>query len=65
MCPETANAAERHVGLDTLIHMPGVPNGMGAVLSLKGNDPKCLEVYTFRTEAWEGQHEGLSIEEAV
>jgi len=57
--------AERHVTLGGLIRVPGVPNGLGAVLWLKGNYPVTLEIYAFGDELWEGTYEGFSIEGAV
>jgi hypothetical protein len=56
---------KRRASLDALIKMPGVPNGMGAVLLLSGNDPECLEVYTYGSDLWDGVHEGFSIESGV
>jgi hypothetical protein len=54
-----------HVGLNDLINMPGVPNGMGAVLFFRKGQPACLEVYTFGGEHWDGVHEGFSIEQTA
>ncbi len=50
------------VGLDALIKMPGVPNGMGAVLFLKGGKPDCLEIFTYGDDHWDGVFDGFSIE---
>jgi hypothetical protein len=61
----TPGTSQRHVGLDALIRMPGVPNGMGAVLFLNENQPECLEVYTYGHELWDGVHDGFFIEETV
>jgi hypothetical protein len=59
-CDEFAvDAADKHVGLDAEIHMPGVPEGMGAVLFCRGNQPERLEVYTFGDEHWDGTYEGF------
>jgi hypothetical protein len=38
---------------------------MGAVLFLNGNQPECLEVYTYGLELWDGVHDGFFIEETV
>ncbi|MGI8980372.1 MAG: hypothetical protein ACR2FY_14185 [Pirellulaceae bacterium] len=63
-CDESAtDVPERHLGLDALINMPGVPNGMGAVLFCKGNQPRCLEVYTYGDNHWDGVYDGFTIEE--
>jgi len=63
-CDESAaDLPERRVGLDALIKMPGVPNGMGAVLFCKGDEPSCLEVYTYGDNHWDGVYDGFTIEE--
>ena len=54
-----------HLGLNALISMPQVPNGMGAVLWCKGGRPSCLETYTYGTEPWDGDFAGFSIDEAA
>jgi hypothetical protein len=64
-CSEPDTSLRRHVGLDALISLPGVPNGLGAVLHVLGREPQCLEVYTFGTEAWDGTIEGFSIASAA
>ena len=45
--------------------MPGVPNGMGAVLLLKGGMPECLELFTYGDDHWEGVYDGFSIEQTA
>ena len=45
--------------------MPGVPNGMGAVLFCKGNRPHFLEVYTYGDDRWEGVYDGFAIEQTA
>ena len=63
-CAESSTGAtEQHVDLDALIKMPGVPNGMGAVLFCKGGRPKCLEVFTYGNDHWEGVYDGFAIEQ--
>jgi hypothetical protein len=57
-----SGAPERRLGLDSLINMPGVPKGMGAVLFCKGDQPECLEVFTFGDDHWDGVYDGFSIE---
>jgi hypothetical protein len=65
-CEESAaDAPDRHVGLDDLIKMPGVPNGMGAVLFCKGDRPQCLEVFTYGDDHWEGVYDGFAIEQTA
>jgi len=62
-CEESAaDGPDLQVGLDDLIKMPGVPNGMGAVLFCKGNRPRCLEVFTYGDDLWEGVYHGFTIE---
>jgi hypothetical protein len=50
-----------HVGLDVLIEMPGVPNGMGAVLFLVESMPAELEIYTYGGDSWDGQFDGFAL----
>jgi hypothetical protein len=49
------------VGLKAHIVMPGVPSGMGAVLFRHGQQPSCLETYTYGDEFWTGAFEGFSV----
>lgn len=42
--------------------MPGVPNGMGAVLFCKGDRPQFLEVFTHGDDYWESVYDGFAIE---
>ena len=58
----SSDAVEQRIGLDELITMPGVPNGMGAVLFCKGGRPQCLEVFTFGDDHWDGVYDGFAIE---
>jgi len=65
-CEESsADGSDRHVGLDELIKMPGVPNGMGAVLFCKGGRPQCLEVFTYGDDHWEGVYDGFAIKQTA
>ena len=50
----------RHVGID-LIEVPGVENGMCAILILREWQPLSLELVTFGGEAWDGGFEGFEI----
>jgi hypothetical protein len=59
-----AETQHRHIGLDVLIRIPALANGLGAVLFCKGNTPERLEVYTFG-EDWDGVFDGFSIEETA
>jgi hypothetical protein len=59
-CPESApDLGDGHIGIDVLINVPGVPNGMGAVLFCKAGAPKLLEIYTFGGESWNGIADGF------
>ena len=60
-----AQVSEHRVGLDDLIVMPNVQNGMGAVLFCLEDQPKCLETYTFGDELWDGVFEGFVIQKAA
>ena len=63
-CDESsADAPEKRIGLDEVIAMPGVPNGMGAVLFCKGDSPTCLEVFTYGDDCWQGDYEGFTIDD--
>jgi hypothetical protein len=60
-CPESAaELGDGRVGIDVLINVPGVPNGMGAVLFCKAGAPTLLEIYTFGEESWNGVADGFS-----
>ena len=50
-------------GLKPLIRVPGVPNGMGAVLHCRARRPKCLELFTYGDDIWDGTFEGFMFEE--
>lgn len=58
----SADAPDQQLDLDERIKMPGVPNGMGAVLFCKGGRPQCLEVFTYGDDHWEGIYDGFAIE---
>jgi len=62
---ESAQVVEQRIGLDDLIVVPNVQNGMGAVLLCQRDRPKCLETYTFGGELWDGVFEGFVIQKAT
>lgn len=62
VCNEVGDVESQAPGLRALIHMPGVPNGMGAVLFCKGTSPECLELYTYGDDHWDGVYDGFSFE---
>lgn len=57
--------SSRQMGLQNLIHIPGVPNGLGAVLFCKGGSPECLELFTYGDDRWDGLYEGFFFAEEV
>ncbi len=61
----SGDVSDQQIGLDELITMPGVPNGMGAVLYCKGGRPQCLEVFTYGDDRWDGVYDGFDIEPAA
>jgi hypothetical protein len=62
LCKEAPKDADHApLGLNAMISMPNVPNGMGAVLWCQGGRPKCLEVFTYGNDHWEGLWDGFSI----
>jgi hypothetical protein len=48
------------IHMDGLVHVPTVPNGLGAVLFCRGGHPECLEVFSFG-EPWDGTFDGFSL----
>ena len=52
---------DRVVTLKGHIAMPGVPNGMGAVLFLGADQPPMLETFTYGDEQWNCVFEGFQI----
>lgn len=58
----SAGSSDQQIGLDDMITMPGVPSGMGAVLFCTGGYPRCLEVFTFGDDRWDGVYDGFAIE---
>ena len=58
----SADASRQQINLEALIKMPGVPNGLGAVLFCRAGMPHCLEVYTYGNDQWEGVYDGFAIE---
>ena len=54
--------SDQQIGLAGLIMVPGVSNGMGAVLFCRGGRPHCLEVFIFGDERWDEVYDGFEIE---
>jgi len=65
LCAEsTLELGEQPVHLNSLISMPGVPNGMGAVLFFENGKPKFLEIFTYG-DPWDGVYDGFSIDKVA
>ena len=54
--------ADQQLGLDNPITVPGVPNGLGAVLVCEGGVPTLLELFTYGSDLWDGLYDGFTIE---
>lgn len=54
-----------YIGLDALISMPGVENGMGASIAVTSRQIEELEIYTYGIATWLGDFEGFNIEDAA
>ena len=61
-CDTAEGVPSAHFVLPALIHMPGVPNGMGAALFCKDRKPECLEIFAYGDDHWDGVHHGFRIE---
>ena len=48
------------LALDCHISMPGVPNGLGALLFFNANSIALLEIFSYGDDAWTGNWEGYS-----
>jgi hypothetical protein len=62
---ESAAVLGQRIGLNDLIVMPHIQNGMGAVLLFHGDRPKCLETCAFGDEVWDGVFEGFAAQKAT
>lgn len=61
----TPDLPDGYLSLDGLVTVPGVPNGLGAVLACEAGCPKCLEIYTYGDELWDGDSDGFLIGQAA
>ena len=52
-------------GLKPLIRLPNVPNGLGAVLFCRSNQPDFLELFTYGDDLWDGNYDGFYFDESV
>jgi hypothetical protein len=65
-CPgPVPDLGDKSIGLNALIYMPSLPNGMGAVLFCKNGKPECLETFTYGDDHWDGVYDGFSIKESA
>lgn len=55
---------DQWLGLNALIQLPGVPNGLGAVLACKEGKPLFLEVYAYGDDHWDGTFDDFVIVES-
>ena len=60
-CDEVVPGASAPLGIDEPIQMPGVKNGLDAILFFEGGKVKFLEIVTFGSEPWDGVIDGFSI----
>jgi len=49
------------LGFDGLIHVPGVPSGLGCVIDVDGGKLNHIELFTYGDELWDGSTEGARI----
>jgi hypothetical protein len=54
---------DQQLGLDGIIVVPSVPNGMGAVLVCTDGRPTMLETFTYGDELWDGTFANFSIQQ--
>jgi len=61
-CGAAARELEpQQIKLNSLISMPKVQNGMGAILFCEKDQSIRLEIFTFGDDYWDGVYEGFSI----
>jgi hypothetical protein len=61
--PETVfGSNESPISLISRILMPGVENGMGAMLFFEASRSLVLETYTFGDDFWDGDYTGFSLQ---
>lgn len=61
--PEVRNISDGPLALNSPISMPGVENGLGALLFFDVSSIACLEIFTYAEDAWAGDWKGYSIGE--
>ena len=65
VCNMPKAASDCYLGLKPLIRLPGVPNGIGAVVWCQGCQPEHLELFTYGDDLWDGTYEGFYFEEST
>jgi hypothetical protein len=61
--PETVfGSSKSPISLSSRILMPGVANGMGALLFFEPSRSLVLETYTFGDDFWDGDYTGFSLQ---
>jgi hypothetical protein len=63
LCDLPESADDRYAGLNALIRVPSVPNGMQAVLWCRSKHPDFLEIVTFGNDHWDGTYDGFYLDE--
>ena len=58
---EVSNAYDCPLALDCHISMPGVQNGLGALLFFNVHGIAFLEIFSYGNDAWAGNWEGYSL----
>lgn len=57
---DSPDPPDGRIGLDVLITVPGVRNGLGSILFLKDDLPLCLEIYSYGEDLWDGLYDGFA-----
>jgi hypothetical protein len=55
----------QQIGLQALISIPSVPNGLGGVLFCENGKPMFLELFTYGDDKWDGVYDGFKIKETA
>lgn len=58
----TLAVGDKHLWLNSLILVPGVNLGLGAILFCKHGNPMCLEIYAYGDNCWDGVYNGFPIQ---
>lgn len=61
---EVFDRSDGPLALDVHILMPGVQNGLGALLFFNANSIAFLEIFAYGDDAWSGSWEGFSFAES-